>query len=102
MKKGLKNSVVLSTVFAAILFFAGYGFAADEYKIDNTHSTLGFSVQHLMVSHVTGSFDQYEGMIVFDPNDLASSKIDVTIQTVSINQHWFVDFQNKFSDKLLC
>ena len=80
----IKSFVLGSLLFAAMLFSTPL-FAADIYKIDSAHSTLGFSVQHLMVSRTTGTFDQYEGTITFDPHDLAVSKIDVTIQVTSIN-----------------
>ena len=76
-------------VFLALVLTLGFAvssaFAADSYKIDPAHTNLGFSVKHMMVSHVSGSFDKFEGQIMFDPNDLASSKIDVTIQAASIN-----------------
>lgn len=87
MKNVLKKLAILSTLFAAIVFFVGNGFAADEYKIDTAHSTFGFKVQHLMVSNVMGSFDQFEGTITLDADDLAKSVMDATIQTTSINTH---------------
>lgn len=61
--------------------------SADEYKIDKIHSAVGFSAKHLMVSKTSGQFDDYDGTIKFDPNDLASSKIEVTIQSATINTH---------------
>jgi polyisoprenoid-binding protein YceI len=60
-------------------------FAADSYKIDPVHSTIGFSVKHMMVSNVRGQFDQYEGQIVYDSKNLAGSKINVIIQSSSID-----------------
>lgn len=67
------------------LLLASRVYAADVYAIDAGHSTLGFSIKHMMVSSSTGAFDQIEGSIAFDPNDLAASKAEATIQAKSIN-----------------
>ncbi len=80
------KKMVLMFVLGIILITVE-AFASDTYKIDAVHSTLGFSVTHLMVSQVTGQFDQYEGTVVYNPDDLAHSEISVTIQTSSINTH---------------
>lgn len=61
--------------------------SADDYSIDKAHSTIGFSAKHLMVSKTNGMFNEYDGAITFDPNDLSASKIEMTIQSASINTH---------------
>ncbi len=81
----MKKTVLMFV--SGIMLMVTSAFASDSYTIDTTHSTLGFSVTHMMVSQVTGRFDQYDGTVVYDPNDLANSKINVTIQTASINTH---------------
>jgi len=58
---------------------------AETYAIDPVHSTIGFSVGHLVVSQTRGVFDTYEGTVTFDPQDLASSRINVVIEAKSIN-----------------
>ncbi len=68
-----------------IMVMVTSAFAADSYTMDQSHSTIGFSVTHMMVSQTTGQFDQFDGTVVYDPNDLANSKIHVTIPTASIN-----------------
>ncbi|HTC92937.1 MAG TPA: YceI family protein [Terriglobales bacterium] len=60
-------------------------FAADEYKIDKVHSTVGFSVKHLVVSSVSGRFTDFDGAIVYDDHDVSKSSVKVTIQAASIN-----------------
>ena len=62
-----------------------YAIAADVYTIDPVHSTLGFSVRHMMVSETLGSFGQFEGDIVVEPSDISASKTQVTIQAASID-----------------
>jgi polyisoprenoid-binding protein YceI len=76
--------------FAAILLCivilsCGRAFAAELYTLDKAHSSVGFSITHMMVSKTTGGFDDMEGLVQFDPNDLANSRFDVTIKAASIN-----------------
>ncbi len=77
--------LLASLVMVVAVSFAPKVFAADAYKVDAVHSSIGFSVKHMMVSNTTGQFDQYDGAIAYDANDLANSKIDITIQASSIN-----------------
>lgn len=44
------------------------------YAIDPSHSRLGFTVRHLGFSKVRGAFEQFEGVVEVDPNDLSTLK----------------------------
>jgi len=46
----------------------GYGLSvsAAELLIDQSHSEVGFSVKHLMISNVKGKFKDYDGDINFE------------------------------------
>ena len=55
------------------------------YEIDRGHSRVGFAVRHFTVSKVRGKFNDFGGMIRFDPDDLASSGVEVTIDAASID-----------------
>jgi polyisoprenoid-binding protein YceI len=59
--------------------------AADVYKIDPVHSSIGFSVTHLMVSQVTGQFDKFEGTISYDPGAVLDSKASAAVEVASVN-----------------
>jgi polyisoprenoid-binding protein YceI len=50
------------------------------WAIDPVHSSIGFSVRHLMVSKVRGTFDQFSGTITVGEDGTASvsAEIDVT------------------------
>ncbi len=56
-----------------------------EYTIDPTHSRIGFVARHAMVSKVRGSFNEFAGTGVLDVENPSNSKIDLTIQTASID-----------------
>jgi polyisoprenoid-binding protein YceI len=59
--------------------------SATTWTIDPDHSNIGFKVRHLMVSNVRGSFDKYTGVVDINDRDIAKSKVDVSIDTASIN-----------------
>ncbi|MFB7286892.1 YceI family protein [Actinacidiphila glaucinigra] len=56
-----------------------------EYTIDPTHSEVGFSVRHAMVTTVRGQFAEYEGKLQLDGSKPANSSAEVTIKVVSID-----------------
>ncbi len=56
-----------------------------DYTLDPTHSRLGFSTRHAMVTTVRGQFKEFAGEAVVDTADPAASKVEVTIQAASID-----------------
>ena len=54
------------------------------YTIDPSHSRLGFSARHAMVTTVRGSFGAFEGTAQVDTTTPSSSSVNLTIQTASI------------------
>ncbi len=59
--------------------------ALENWNIDVVHSTVGFTVRHLMVSKVHGLFTKWSGTFAFDENDLAASHVEVTIDVASVD-----------------
>ena len=59
--------------------------AADVWQIDPAHSAAQFSVTHLMISTVRGEFGKMSGTIEYDGKDVASIKVDATIDAATIN-----------------
>ncbi|MFC5465450.1 YceI family protein [Lederbergia graminis] len=56
-----------------------------KWKVDGAHSEVGFSVKHMMVSKVKGTFDQFTAEIEATPTDLTTASIQFTIDVASIN-----------------
>lgn len=75
---------LLSIVLALLAATAAFAETA-TWNIDPAHSTIGFSVRHMMVSNVRGTFDKFSGTITGDPADPRNAKVDVTIAADSIN-----------------
>jgi polyisoprenoid-binding protein YceI len=55
------------------------------YKIDPAHSSAHFSVRHMMITNVRGAFSGVQGTIVYDPENLTASGVDVTIDVTTVN-----------------
>ncbi|WP_034946356.1 YceI family protein [Erwinia oleae] len=77
---------LLSITAAAMLMSAGAASAAD-YKIDKQgqHAFVQFRIQHLGYSWIYGSFKDFDGNFTFDEADPAKDKVNVTINTNSID-----------------
>ena len=55
------------------------------YKIDPAHSNAQFTIRHLMITNVRGGFNSVQGMVVYDPENLDASSIDVEIDVHTLN-----------------
>ena len=71
-------------VLAVSFLFAALPLLADTYAVDKNHSEAAFRVRHLM-SRVSGKFDEFAGTINVDPKNPATSSVEFTIKTGSIN-----------------
>lgn len=57
---------------------------AGDYVLDPSHSRIGFSARHAMVTKVRGSFEEFEGTAHVDTVDPAASSVTVTIAAASV------------------
>ena len=76
---------VFLTLILATVFLINFSFATDKYQIDPVHSTIGFSVKHMVISNVKGNFTDFSGVIYLDDKDIKNSRVEVTIKASSIN-----------------
>lgn len=56
-----------------------------EWTIDPSHSHVGFSVPHMVVSEVEGKFKQWKGKALIDEKSLEKSQVSFTIEAASID-----------------
>jgi polyisoprenoid-binding protein YceI len=77
------KKTLLSAV-AALVLLPSLASAA-PYKIDGSHSSVGFSVRHLVISQVRGQFTNVAGTVAVDDKDLAKSTVEATIDAASIS-----------------
>lgn len=74
----------LTLVTAALGWFAAAHAATDTYVIDNAHSSVGFSIRHI-VSKVPGTFTSFSGSIIVDQNNMEHNSVEAVINVGSIN-----------------
>ncbi len=84
------SSRLVPLAFSLVLLFtllpsAAVQAAPEAYTIDRSHTHAGFKVRHNMVSWVHGSFGKVEGTVVYDPDDVSKTSIEVTIDVSSID-----------------
>ncbi|PIC69714.1 hypothetical protein CSV77_12140 [Sporosarcina sp. P16b] len=68
----------------------------NTWKVDPTASTVGFSVPHMMVSTVTGTFEEFSGELQGNIADLTKTKISFQVIVSSI------ETKNRDRDLHLC
>lgn len=74
------------TTAAASLLMMSATFAQVNWKVDASHSKLGFSVTHMMVSETEGKFKVFDGTASSKTEmDFTDAKIDFTADAASIN-----------------
>ena len=59
--------------------------AAETWVVDTAHTVSGFTVKHMMIANVTGVFEVTKGTIEYKPGEPGSVKVDITIETKSVN-----------------
>jgi len=58
--------------------------ALERWEIDSGHSSIHFSVRHLVVAKVRGQFTRWSGHVVAEPGDLGRASVNVVIDAASI------------------
>ncbi len=56
-----------------------------NWVIDNTHSEIAFKVRHMMISTVTGHFEDFKATAKTDGDNFENAEISFTANTASIN-----------------
>lgn len=78
MKKLL--SIVLSIVVAV-----AFASAQSDWKLDKVHSSVTFTVKHMVISEVTGSFKDFTVALKSAKDDFSDAKVQSTIKVGSIS-----------------
>jgi len=83
----------LQLVAVAVLISASA--FAQSWSVDKAHSKLGFSITHMMISEVDGSFKSFDAKITSSKEDFSDAVFELTADVNSI------DTQNEGRDKHL-
>ncbi|MBI2420136.1 MAG: YceI family protein [Ignavibacteriales bacterium] len=72
--------------FVLLALVSGFSLAQSNWKIDASHSNIIFTVQHLVISEVSGYFKEFEGTVTSKKDDdFSDAVINFTAKTKSIN-----------------
>lgn len=82
------RQTLVTTLLALGLFTASAAYA-DEYVIDTegAHAFIQFRIKHLGYSWLYGRFDKFSGKFSYDEKKPEEAKIEVTIDTTSVNSN---------------
>lgn len=78
-----RRVVLLLALFALALPFAVA--QTSTWVPDKAHSEVNFTVLHMSLSKVRGRFGNIGGTVVLNPSDLTKSKVNVTIDTSTVD-----------------
>lgn len=59
-----------------------------HWQLDDSHTRVGFSVNHMGFSTTMGHFNDVKGMVDYDIKAPSKTKLDFTIATDSIDTNW--------------
>lgn len=73
-------------IIAILLFlFISINFAQTSWNLDNSHSKLGFSVTHMLITEVDGKFNDFSGSITSNDDSFEGAKIEFSAKIASID-----------------
>lgn len=78
MKMSLKSALALVVALPSLAF-------ASNWEVDGSHSSAGFSVRHMMVSNVNGSFNVKSGAVNLDDKDITKSTVEAVLDATTVN-----------------
>src|SRR5882757_1980806 len=81
----LKHSTTRTLIAALIALAFPALVHADNWQIDPMHTSVGFTVRHMMISNVKGDFEKTSGAITTAGEVPDTVVIEATIDAASIN-----------------
>ena len=75
---GVASALVVLATFSALA-------QTSDWTIDPAHSTAQFTVRHLAISNVSGTFTKVSGTIAFNEKDITQSQMNASIDASSVD-----------------
>jgi len=69
----------------AVILLAGSAMADDAWKVDPNNSAVEFTVRHLGISNVEGSFTKISGSVNLDDADISKSSVTASVDMSSVD-----------------
>ncbi|NOX38091.1 MAG: polyisoprenoid-binding protein [Calditrichaeota bacterium] len=78
------HRIIIGLMVGALLL-TGRLQAQEKFVIDPSHTYIGFSVTHMVITKVHGKFDEYEAVFYLDRENITNSRAEARIKVASIN-----------------
>ena len=75
----------LLTLIVTLALLVPLNALAQTYSIDPSHTTIQFKVRNMGIMNVKGVFEKFNGTVDIEETDITKSKVNVSIETASIN-----------------
>ena len=82
----LVSKIAVTVGLAAVLSLPAAA-ATSTWNIDPAHSSAQFSVRHLAISTVRGTFSKISGTVQLDESDITKSTVNVSIDVATVDTH---------------
>jgi polyisoprenoid-binding protein YceI len=79
----MRTANLLALASLSIGFFPTLA-QATTWDLDPSHTSIEFSVRHMMATTVKGQFEKVKGTLELDDKDITKSSVEVTIDAASI------------------
>ncbi|WP_182407425.1 YceI family protein [Psychrobacter sp. GP33] len=76
----LSSALIISSMASAVM--------PTQWQLDNSHTRVGFSVEHLGFSTTMGHFDKVDGALTYNIKAPNKTQMNFVIDTNSINTAW--------------
>jgi len=73
------------TLFLALALTGFMATAQTTWDVDNVHSTVRFTIAHMVISEIDGNFNTFSGTITHEKADFSDAQINFTIDVNSVN-----------------
>ncbi|HXD92831.1 MAG TPA: YceI family protein [Bacteroidia bacterium] len=80
----MKKITILASM-AAALMLSFTAVAQSTYTMDKAHSSVGFTITHLSISDIDGSFKTFDAKLTSSKEDFSDATFDFTADVNSIN-----------------
>ena len=76
---------ITSLVIAAVIMLSFKSAEQSTWTLDKAHAKLGFTISHLMVSEMEGSFKSFDAKITASKEDFSDAVVEMTGDVNTIN-----------------
>jgi len=81
----MKKQILIATIAISAIFFSFTVVTTTSWSFAKSHAKLGFSVTHLMISDVEGSFKNATATLTTTKEDFTDAVVEMTAEASSIN-----------------